>query len=136
VRALLPLAAAVVVAAAFGVLVGTPGDAPDAGPTTVRPPDAAAVGRFDAVRLRLRDDLALAASAEEQARLADRLAVAHDELATRAGSGAIDAAAEDGSAAYAELAAAARDGDVDGFDAAGADVEAAEAALERAVAAP
>ena len=136
VRALLPLAAAVVVAAAFGVLVGTPGDAPDAGPTTVRPPDAAAVGRFDAVRLRLRDDLALAASAEEQARLADRLAVAHDELATRAGSGAIDAAAEDGSAAYAELAAAARDGDADGFDAAGADVEAAEAALERAVAAP
>lgn len=135
-RRLLPLLAVVVVAAAFGAIVGLPGSTEDEAPRAARSPDAGTVARLDEVRARLRDDLAAAATPEEQAGVAERLADAHATAAAAARSSELKGAAENAVGAYSALAAAARSGDEDEFSSATSDVETADDVLGRALRSP
>jgi len=121
-----PLLLVVLVAAAFGALLGMPGA--DSPPTadTARSPQQTAVARLDEVRYRLRDELALAAGASEQAAVADRLAMAYGRTSDALTAPDVVAAAQRASAAYARLAQAARDGEQHEYDTARGDVAVAE----------
>jgi Protein kinase domain len=121
-----PLLVVVLVAAAFGLLLGLPGADSPRTADTVRSPQQAAVARLDEVRYRIRDELALAASASEQAAVADRLAMAYGRTADSLTAPEAVAAAQRASAAYARLAQAARDGDQSDYDTARGDVAVAE----------
>jgi hypothetical protein len=121
-----PLLVVVLVAAAFGVLLGMPGaDSPRTAATT-RSPQEAAVARLDEVRYRLRDELSLAATGAEQAAVADRLAMAYGRTADALTAPEVVAAAQRASAAYAALAQAARAGEQHDYDTARGDVAVAE----------
>ena len=121
-----PLLVVVLVAAAFGVLLGLPGADSPRTADTARSPQQTAVARLDEVRYRLRDELALAASGSEQAAVADRLAMAYGRTADSLTAPEAVAAAQRASAAYARLAQAARDGEQSAYDTARGDVAVAE----------
>ena len=81
-RALGPALLVLVVAAVFGVLLGMPGSGSERAANTR--PLARAASRCSgstSVRFRLRDDLAVASTPEEQADLAERLAMAYGHAA-------------------------------------------------------
>ena len=121
-----PLLAVVLVAAAFGVLLGLPGADSLRTAETGRSPEQTAVARLDEVRYRLRDELSLAATGAEQAAVADRLAMAYGRTADALAEPEVVAAAQRASAAYARLAQAARDGEQNDYDTARGDVAVAE----------
>ena len=129
----LPLLAVIVVAAALGAIIGMPGSEEAPPPTTARSPDAGPVAKLDEVRLRVRDELALAATPEEQASAAQRLAKAHEVAADAVQSADVKTAAEKAATAYSALAAAAQAEDEDAFRSAKSGVDSADAALSRAL---
>ena len=119
-----------VVAAAFGVLLGLPGNSPEQAANNVTSAQQAAVQRLDEVRFRLRDQLAFAGTAEEQADAAQRLATAYGRVSDHVSSPALVSAAKEASLAYLALESAARADDQDGYDSARARVDAAENRVE------
>jgi serine/threonine-protein kinase len=126
-----PLLLVALVAAAFGALLGMPGGQSEPTAGAARSSEETAVKRLDAVRYRLRDDLALAATASEQAAVADRLAMAYGRAADALRSPELVSAAQDASAAYARLGDAARENDEDAYETASGDVDAAESEIAR-----
>jgi hypothetical protein len=131
---LAPLLLVLAVAALFGVLLGMPSSEPQEAANTVRTPEGRALERLDGARFRLRDDLAFAATADEQADLAQRLATAYGKAADDLTSPQLVSAAESASAAYLSLERAARADDEDAYDVARGDVEAAESRIAIALA--
>jgi hypothetical protein len=129
-----PLLLALVVAAAFGALLGMPGSGSEQAANPVRSADERAVDRLDDVRFRLRDDLAFAATADEQANVAQRLAMAYGHAADTVSSPELVSAAKGASLAYVGLERAARADDESAYDSARSDVEAAEAKIAAALA--
>jgi hypothetical protein len=129
-----PLLLVLAVAALFGVLLGMPSSEPQQAANTARTPEARALERLDGVRFRLRDSLAFAATADEQAALAQRLATAYGKAANDLSSPELVSAAESASAAYLSLERAARADDEDAYDVARGDVEAAESRIAIALA--
>jgi serine/threonine-protein kinase len=129
-----PAVLVLVLAAVFGALLGMPGSGSEQAATTVRSPDQLALQRLDGVRFRLRDDLALASTTDEQADLAQRLAMAYGHAADDLRSPKLVSAAQSASAAYASLESAARAADEDAYDVARGDVEAAESRIAIAIA--
>jgi serine/threonine protein kinase len=126
---LAPLLLVLAVAAVFGVLLGMPSSEPQQTANTVRSPEERALERLDGVRFRLRDDLAFAATGDEQADLAQRLATAYGKAADDLSSPELVSAAETASAAYLSLERAARAEDEDAYDVARGDVESAESRI-------
>jgi serine/threonine kinase PknH len=122
------------VAAVFGALLGMPGGGSEKAATTVQSPDEVAVQRLDNVRFRLRDDLAFASTADEQADVAGRLAMAYGRAADHLSSPQLVSAAKHASAAYVSLESAARAADENAYDDARARVDAAEAEIDREMA--
>jgi hypothetical protein len=129
-----PALLVLVLAAVFGVLLGMPGSGSEQAAKTVRTPDQRALQRLDSTRFRLRDDLTLASTTDEQADLAQRLAMAYGHAADDLRSPKLVSAAQSASAAYASLESAARAGDQDAYDVARGDVEAAESRIAIAIA--
>ena len=121
-------------AAVFGALLGMPGSGSEQAANTVRSADQRALQRLDGVRFRLRDDLAFASTTDEQADLAQRLAMAYGHAADDLRSPELVSAAQSASAAYASLESAARAADQDAYDVARGDVEAAESRIAIAIA--
>ena len=111
-----------------------PGSGSERAANTVRSPEQRALQRLDGVRFRLRDDLTFASTTEEQANLAQRLAMAYGRAADQLRSPELVSAAQSASAAYASLESAARAGDQDAYDVARGDVEAAESRIAIAIA--
>jgi hypothetical protein len=128
--ALGPMLLVLLVAIGFGALLGMPGASSEQAANPVRSADELAVNRLDDVRFRLRDELAFAATTDEQARAAQRLAMAYGRAADHMTEPALVSAAEEASLAYLALESAARAGDQDAYDTARARVEAAEKRLE------
>jgi hypothetical protein len=129
-----PVLLVLVVAAAFGALLGLPGSSPEQAADTVGPPQQAAVQRLDEVRFRLRDELAFAGTVDDQADAAQRLAMAYGRAADHVTSPALASAAKEASLAYLALESAARAGDQDAYAGARMRVEAAEKQVERELA--
>jgi serine/threonine protein kinase len=129
-----PALLVLILAAAFGALLGMPGSGSERAANTVRSPEQRALQRLDGVRFRLRDDLTFASTTEEQANLAQRLAMAYGRAADQLRSPELVSAAQSASAAYASLESAARAGDQDAYDVARGDVEAAESRIAIAIA--
>jgi serine/threonine-protein kinase len=129
-----PALLVLILAAAFGALLGMPGSGPERAANTVRSPEQRALQRLDGVRFRLRDDLTLASTTDEQADLAQRLAMAYGRAADQLRSPELVSAAQSASGAYASLESAARSGDQDAYDVARGDVEAAESRIAIAIA--
>jgi serine/threonine protein kinase len=121
-----PLALVVVVAAAFGALLGMPSSGSQQATNPVRSANELAVERLDDVRYRLRDDLAFASTPDEQADVAARLAMAYGSAADRLSSPALVSAAQRASAAYVSLEQAARTADQEAYESARGRVEAVE----------
>jgi hypothetical protein len=120
-------------AALFGALLGMPGPDQQAA-NVVRSPDEPALQRLDDVRFRLRDDLAFASTTDEQADLAQRLAMAYGHAADVLRAPALVSAAQRASAAYVSLEQAARAGDDAAYESARGRVEATESGIERELA--
>jgi hypothetical protein len=118
----------------FGALIGMPGSGSEQAANSVRSPEQRAMQRLDSVRFRLRDDLAVASTTEEQAVLAQRLAMAYGHAADDLRAPELVSAAQSASAAYASLEGAARAADQDAYDVARGDVEAAESRIAIAIA--
>jgi hypothetical protein len=134
VRPWLPLIAIVIVAAAFGALLASPGSDPEPAPQPSAPrADARAVASLDVERVRLRDELALAETPGEQVAAAEGLARAHRAAAGDVSDEALGGALDDVAAAYDDLAAAARSGDEAAYAAASEDVASADEALASAL---
>jgi hypothetical protein len=93
-------------------------------------PEQQAVQRLDEVRFRLRDELAFATTAGEQADAAQRLAMAYGRAADHLSSPALIAAARDAPIAYLALESAARGGDQDAYDSAKTQVDSAEERID------
>jgi hypothetical protein len=129
-----PLLFAILLATAFGLLLGAPGSGSEQAANPVRSADERAVDRLDDVRFRLRDDLAFAATADEQANVAQRLAMAYGHAADTVSSPELVSAAKGASLAYVGLERAARAADESAYDSARGDVEAAEAKIAAALA--
>ena len=125
-----PVLLVFLVAAAFGALLGLPGNSPEQAANTVTSPQQAAVQRLDEVRFRLRDQLTFAGTVGEQADAAQRLAMAYGRAADHVSSPALVSAAKEASLAYLALEGAARAEDQDGYDDARARVDAAEDRVE------
>jgi serine/threonine-protein kinase len=125
-----PVLLVLVVAALFGALLGMPGGARQQAASTVPTADQPAVQRLDSVRFRLRDELAFAATADEQADAAQQLAVAYGRAADHMTSSALVSPAHGASVAYLAMESAARAGDEDSYDDARAHAEAAEKQIE------
>jgi hypothetical protein len=121
-------------AALFGALLGMPAPDSQQAATVVRSPDERALQRLDAVRFRLRDDLAFASTTDEQAGLAQRLAITYGRAADDLRSPALVSAAERASAAYVSLEQATRAADNAAYESARGRVEATEAGIERELA--
>ena len=117
------------VAAVFGALLGMPGAGSQQAANTVRSADELAVERLNDVRLRLRDDLAFASTAEAQANLAARLAMAYGHAADDLSSPKAVSAAQRASAAYVSLERAARAAEKDAYESARGRVEVAESQI-------
>ena len=129
-----PLLVVVAVAAVFGALLGIPSTDSQQAANTVRSADELAVERLDGVRFRLRDDLAFASTADEQADLANRLAIAYGHAADDLSSPELVSAAQRASAAYVSLEGAARAADENAYESARGRVEVAESQIENAFA--
>jgi Protein kinase domain len=129
-----PALLVLVVAAVFGALLGMPGSGSERAADAAHTPDQRALQRLDGVRLRLRDDLAFASTTDEQANVAQRLAMAYGHAADDLRSPKLVSAAQSASAAYASLESAARAADEDAYDVARGDVEAAESRIAIAIA--
>jgi hypothetical protein len=125
-----PVLLVFVLAAVFGALLGMPGSSSEQAASTVRSSQELAVQRLDDVRFRLRDELSFAATADEQADAAGRLAMAYGRAADSVGTPALASAAREASVAYLALEGAAREGDQDSYDAARSQVEAAEERID------
>jgi hypothetical protein len=119
------------VAAIFGALLGTPGAGSHQAAVSAQSADERALHRLDDVRFRLRDDLAFASTADEQADLAQRLAMAYGHAADGLRSPQLASAANRTAAAYAGLERAARAAEADAYTRASGRVEAAESQLAR-----
>jgi hypothetical protein len=126
---LAPMLLVLVVAAGFGALLGMPGAGSQQAANTARSADERAVERLDDVRFRLRDDLAFASTADEQADVAGRLATAYGSAADRLSSPELVSAAQGASAAYVSLERAARADEEDAYESARGRVEAAESKI-------
>jgi hypothetical protein len=118
-----------VVAAIFGALLGMPGADSQQAASTGRSPDELALERLDDVRFRLRDDLAFASTADEQAEVAERLAMAYGHAADDLSSPQLVSVAQRASAAYVSLEGAARAGEEDAYESARGRVEVAESQI-------
>ena len=129
-----PLLLVLVVAALFGALLGVPGADPQQADNTALSADQLAMQRLDGVRFRLRDDLAFASTADEQANVAQRLAMAYGHAADDLDSPELVAAAQSTSAAYVSLESAARAADDDAYESARGRVEVAESRMASALA--
>jgi serine/threonine protein kinase len=121
-----PMLLVLVVAAVFGALLGMPGAGSQQTADSARSGDELAVERLDDVRFRLRDDLAFASTADEQADVAGRLAMAYGSAADRFSSPELVSAAQRASAAYVSLESAARADEEDAYESARGRVEATE----------
>jgi len=119
-----------VVAGAFGALLGTPGAGSEQAAKPVRSADDVAVSRLDAVRFRLRDDLAFASTPDEQADVAARLAMAYGHAADDLSSAELVSAAQRVSAAYVSLEEAARAADENAYESARGRVETTESQMD------
>ena len=126
-----PALLVLVVAAIFGALLGTPGAGSHQAAVSAQSADERALHRLDDVRFRLRDDLAFASTADEQADLAQRLAMAYGHAADGLRSSQLASAANRTAAAYAGLEHAARAAEADAYTRASGRVEAAESQLAR-----
>jgi serine/threonine protein kinase len=124
-----PVLLVLVVAAVFGALLGMPGAGSQQTANTVRSADELAVERLDDVRFRLRDDLAFASTADEQANLAQRLSMAYGHAADDLSSPELVSAAQRAAAAYVSLERAARAAEEDAYESARRRVEAAESQI-------
>jgi hypothetical protein len=122
------------VAALFGALLGMPGPDSQQAANVVRSPDERALQRLDDVRFRLRDDLAFASTTDEQAGLAQRLAMAYGHAADDLRAPALVSAAQSTSAAYVSLEQAARSADDAAYESARGRVEATESRIARELA--
>jgi hypothetical protein len=122
------VAAAVAVAAACGAIAGVVASpfADDAPAEASRPAQSSALTRLAGDRAQLRQALAAAATPQDQAAAASRLADVYDAAARAGGRGALGRAASDASAAYAALADAASRNDDPGYTEAAAVVDRAE----------
>jgi len=129
-----PALVVLVVAAAFGVLFGMPGAGSQQAAESVQSADDRAVARLDAARFGLRDDLAFASTADEQADVAQRLAMAYGRAADHLSSPGAVSAAQRASAAYVSLASAARAADENAYESARGRVEVAESQVKTALA--
>jgi serine/threonine protein kinase len=128
-----PLLLVILVAAAFGALLGMPGAGSEQAATGARSADERAVQRLDNVRFRLREDLAFASTADAQADVSQRLAMAYGHAADNLSSPELVSAAQSASAAYASLERAARDADEDAYDSAREQVQSAESRIDTAL---
>jgi serine/threonine protein kinase len=128
-----PLLVALLVGAAFGALLGAPGSGSEQAASPARSADERAVERLDDVRFRLRDDLAFATTTQEQADLAQRLAMAYGGAADNLGSPELVSAAKRVSLAYVGLERAARAKDESGYETAREHVDTAESELGSAL---
>lgn len=128
-----PLLLVLLVAAVFGVLLGMPGAGSEQAADTTQSVDGLAVERLDNVRFRLRDELALASTTDEQADLAARLAMAYGHAADGMSSPELVSAAQRASAAYVSLESAARAADADAYESARGRVEVAETQIANAL---
>jgi Protein kinase domain len=124
-----PMLGVIALAAIFGVLLGMPSGGSEQAAQGVPSANQRAVMRLDEVRFRLRDELALATTPDEQAHLAGRLAIAYGRAADHASSSELVSAAHEASSAYTNLQTAARSGDAAAYDTARGEVEAAESAV-------
>jgi hypothetical protein len=124
-----PLLLVLVVAAVFGALLGMPGADSQQAAKPVRSADELALARLDGVRFRLRDDLAFASTADEQADVAERLAMAYGHAADDLSSPELVSAAQRASAAYVSLEDAARAADEDAYESARGRIEVAESKI-------
>jgi len=119
----------IALAAIFGALLGMPGSGSDQAATHVPTANEQAAKRLDEVRFRLRDDLSIASTPDEQANTARRLAMAYGRAADHMTGAALVSAANDASLAYTSLQRAARSGDQAAYDSARDDVESAESSM-------
>jgi len=124
-----PLLLVFVVAAVFGALLGMPGADSRQAAKPVRSADELALARLDGVRFRLRDELALASTGDEQADVIERLAMAYGHAADDLSSPELVSAAQRASAAYVSLEGAARAADEDAYESARGRVEVAESKI-------
>lgn len=125
-----PLLLVVVVAALFGALLGMPGASSQERAGTARSAEEHAVERLGNIRFRLRDGLAFASTADEQADVAGRLATAYGHAADDLTASELASAANRASAAYVSLERAARAADEDAYESASGSVEAAESKID------
>ena len=124
-----PLLGVIALAAIFGLLLGMPGSSSEQAAKPVPSANEQAAKRLDDVRFRLRDDLAIASTPNEQAALAGRLAMAYGRAADHMSSSELASAADDASLAYTHLQSAASSGDAAAYDSARSEVESAESAM-------
>jgi hypothetical protein len=124
-----PLLGVIALAAIFGLLLGMPGSGSEQAAKPVPSANEQAAKRLDDVRFRLRDDLAIASTPNEQAALAGRLAMAYGRAADHMSSSELASAADDASLAYTHLQSAASSGDAAAYDSARSEVESAESAM-------
>jgi serine/threonine-protein kinase len=124
-----PMLGVVALALILGALLGMPGSGSEQAAKGVPSANEQAAKRLDEVRFRLRDDLSIASTPEEQADLAGRLAMAYGRAADHMSSPELVSAAHDASLAYTSLQSAARSGDAAAYASARGEVEAAESSM-------
>jgi hypothetical protein len=124
-----PMLGVIALAVIFGALLGMPGSGSEQAAKSVPSANERAAKRLDEVRFRLRDDLSIASTPEEQADLAGRLAMAYGRAADHMSSPELVSAAHDASLAYTSLQSAARSGDAAAYDSARGEVETAESSM-------
>jgi hypothetical protein len=124
-----PMLGVIALALIFGALLGMPGSGSDQAAKRVPSANEQAAKRLDEVRFRLRDELSLASTPEEQANLAGRLAMAYGRAADHMSSSELVSAAQDASLAYTSLQSAARSHDASAYDSARGEVETAESSM-------
>jgi hypothetical protein len=124
-----PMLGVIALALIFGALLGMPGSGSDQAANRVPSANEQAAKRLDEVRFRLRDELSIASTPEEQADLAGRLAMAYGRAADHMSSSELVSAAQDASLAYTSLQSAARSHDASAYDSARGEVETAESSM-------
>jgi Protein kinase domain len=124
-----PMLGVIALAVIFGALLGMPGSGSEQAAKSVPSANERAAKRLDEVRFRLRDDLSIASTPEEQADLAGRLAMAYGRAADHMSPSELVSAAHDASLAYTSLQSAARSGDAGAYDSARGEVETAESSM-------
>jgi hypothetical protein len=124
-----PMLGVIALAVIFGALLGMPGSGSEQAAKSVPSANERAAKRLDEVRFRLRDDLSIASTPEEQADVAGRLAMAYGRAADHMSTPELVSAAHDASLAYTSLQSAARSGDAAAYDSARGEVETAESSM-------